>query len=184
MSNHLVDNFCNSFNPIDYLKLQSNFTCLELPISSISIAENPAIDVLSNDLLSSQQCSRGSRCYYYSSGDNGPPIVVDSISSYSITPLLSDFISSKYTTTSRSCESRISTTKVLGHGPVHWRFIDSNNTSQDLYLQVQHIPDAGICLFSHQQNFVAYQGRFCSLTRTFVILLFQMEFLWYSLQSP
>ena len=25
---------------------------------------------------------------------------------------------------------------------------------------------------------------FCSLTRTFVILLFQMEFLWYSLQSP
>ena len=72
--------------------------------------------------------------------------------------MLSDFITGKYTTASRSWESLTGTTKVLGHEPVHWRFLDSNDNSQDLYPQVQHIPDAGIRLFSPQQYFVAYQG--------------------------
>ena len=165
MFNHLIDDFCNSFNPIDYFQLQSTFTFSDLPIATTSFAANPAIDVLADDLLSSQQCSRGSHRYYFSSGDNGPPIVVDSGASYSVTPLLSDFITDKYTTASRSCESLTGTTKVLGHEPVPWRFLDSDNNSHDLYPQVQHIPDAGIRLFSPQQYFVACQGGFLFLDK-------------------
>ena len=51
---HLVDDFCNLFNPIDYFKLQSTFTFSALHIATTSIAVNPAIDVLADDLLSSQ----------------------------------------------------------------------------------------------------------------------------------
>ena len=131
-----IDDFCNSFNPLHYFQLQSTFTFSDLPIATTSFAGNPAIDVLADDLLSSQQCSRGSQRYYFSSGDNGPPIVVDSGASFLVTPLFSDFITGKYTTASRSCESLTGTTKVLGHGPVHWRFLDSNDNSQDIYPQV------------------------------------------------
>ena len=158
MFNHLIDDFCNSFNPIDYFQLQSTFTFSDLPIATTSFAANPAIDVLADDLLSSQQCSRGSHRYYFSSSDNGPPIVVDSGASFLVTPLFSDFITGKYTTASRSCESLTGTTKILGHGPIHWRFLDFNENSQDLYPQVQYIPDAGIRLFRPQQYFVACQG--------------------------
>ena len=61
--NHLIDDFCNSFDPINYFKLHSTFTISDLPIAATSFAANPAIDVIADDLLSSQQCSRGSHRY-------------------------------------------------------------------------------------------------------------------------
>ena len=83
------------------------------------IAVTSAIDVLAGDILASQQCSRSSHRFYYSSSDNGHPIVVALGAFYSIDLLLSDFVFRKYTTASRSYQYLTDTTQVFGHGPFH-----------------------------------------------------------------
>ena len=107
------------------------------------------VSVLTNGLLRLQGRTSGTR-FCLSSSDNGPPIVVDSGASYSVTPLASDFLEGTFVPQPSTVDQLSNTVVVSGFGQAHWRFTASdNNTPVDLLpTNTYLIPSAHIRLFS------------------------------------
>ena len=119
--------------------------------STTSALSLTSISVVADNLLRLQGCSPGKR-FLVTSHDDGPPIVIDSGASYSVTPLESDFIQGTFVNQSYMVAQLSSTVLVAGHGQAHWRFPSSDGGSPHelLPLNTHLIPSANIRLFSPQ----------------------------------
>jgi len=86
------------------------------------------------------------------SNKNELPIVIDSGTSKSITPVSSDFIG-KISTMDTPIQGLLETTKIKGIGKVKWCICDSKWTSTSIETTAYFIPQADIRLFSPQAYF-------------------------------
>ena len=86
--------------------------------STTSALSLPSILVVADNLLRLQGYSPD-ECLIVISHDDGPPIVIDSGASYSITPLASDFIDGTFITQSSTVDQLSSKVVVAGHGQAH-----------------------------------------------------------------
>ena len=163
-----ISTFISHFNPIDYF----NVFKIVFISSNIVYPASPSVSVLVDDLLRFQGNTSCSRICQPSS-DNGFPIVIDSGASYSVTPLIFDFVES-------TCVSKPSIVDHLSGSVVdscfyqdHWRFTSSDGGLPHDILpeQTYIIPSAQIRLFSpyayirqHQQGNFLLDINGCTLT--------------------
>lgn len=163
-----ISTFVSHFNPIDYFNV---FTTFSISSNIISTA-SPSVSVLADDLLRVQGNTPGSRIFLTSS-DNDPPIVIDSGASYSVTPLMSDFVEGTFVSKPSTVDHFSGSTVYSGFGQAHWRFASSDGgLPHDILPEKTHlIPSAQIRLFSpqvyirqHQQGSVLLDINGCTLT--------------------
>ena len=86
--------------------------------STTSALSLTSISVVADNLLRLQGCSPGKR-FLVTSHDDGPPIVIDSSATYSVTPLESDFIQDIFVNQSFTVTQLSSTVVIAGHGQSH-----------------------------------------------------------------
>ena len=140
---HNLNTFISYLDPIAYFKVHESFS-ISSTTSALSL---PSISVVADNLLRLQGCSPGKR-FLVAYNDDGPPIVIDSGASYSVTPLASDFIEGTFVDKSSTVAQLSSTVIVAGHGQAHWRFPSSDGGSPHALLPIN--TDFTIRLFSPQ----------------------------------
>ena len=86
----LLDDFCLSIDPTSYFRMLHSFS-LDSVSSSSTSSISPALSLLADELLLLQGSEPGHRVCF-STNDGGPPIVIDSGASYSVSPFIDDFL--------------------------------------------------------------------------------------------
>jgi hypothetical protein len=90
---------------------------------------------------------------YSAHKDDCVPIVIDTGSSVSVTPVLTDFLGHLRTCATTNVKGLSGTTEVIGEGTVNWMVRDMFGNKRKISTTAYCIPEASICLFSPHTYF-------------------------------
>jgi hypothetical protein len=155
-----IDSFLHSFNVIEHFNnIKSHLPSRRYRSISSSTLQFQRILLEARGLQTSirqygEVLPLSSPAIYVSTNNDDLPIVIDTGTSCTITPSLSDF-TSKPTKPDTATLGSLTTiqTKVSGQGPIEWDIEDVNGVYKKLRTISYYVPEATIRLFSPQAYF-------------------------------